>query len=69
MYVPVNAANLANMNWSIVVIGALIVLPGVYWVTYAQHVCIKDSDSAPIVVEGIARPATPPLGHSTNSLG
>jgi choline transport protein len=42
MYLPVNLSNLGNMNWSIVVIGAIVVLPGIYWVTHARHVYIKE---------------------------
>jgi choline transport protein len=59
MYLPVNLENLGNMNWSIVVIGAIIVLPGIYWITHARHFYIKESDSAldidPSVVEGVSQ--------------
>jgi choline transport protein len=59
MYLPVNLENLGNMNWSIVVIGAIIVLPGIYWVTNARHVYIKEAnstlESAPTVVDGISQ--------------
>jgi choline transport protein len=62
MYLPVNLENLGNMNWSIVVIGAIIVLPGIYWVTYARHVYIKEGESAldsdAAVVEGISQSPT-----------
>jgi len=64
MYLPVNLANLGNMNWSIVVIGAIIVLPGIYWATHARHVYIKEEDSvlgvegAGSVVEGVSRSQT-----------
>jgi choline transport protein len=60
MYLPVNLANIGNMNWSIVVIGAIILLPGIYWITHARHVYIKEDSalkSEPTVVEGI--PQTP----------
>lgn len=36
----------ANMNWSIVVIGAIIFFPGIWWLTNARHVYIKESDLA-----------------------
>ena len=64
MYLPVNLSNLGNMNWSIVVIGAIIVLPGIYWVTHARHVYIKEGDSTLAgegsgpVVDGVSRTAT-----------
>jgi choline transport protein len=64
MYLPVNLSNLGNMNWSIVVIGAIIVLPGIYWITHARHVYIKEGDSVLVgegagpVVEGISRSDT-----------
>lgn len=62
MYLPVNLENLGNMNWSIVVIGAIIVFPGIYWITHARHVYIKEDDSSldthPIVVEGVAQSPT-----------
>jgi choline transport protein len=64
MYLPVDLLDLGNMNWSIVVIGAIIVLPGVYWVTHARHVYIKEGDSVlggegqGPVVEGISRSGT-----------
>jgi choline transport protein len=62
MYLPVNLENLGNMNWSIVVIGAIIVLPGIYWVTHARHVYIKEGESAldsdAAVVEGISQSPT-----------
>jgi choline transport protein len=63
MYLPVNLANLGNMNWSIVVIGAIIVLPGIYWITHARHVYIKEGDSVldsdpEVVVEGISQTQT-----------
>ena len=62
MYLPVNLENLGNMNWSVVVIGAIIVFPGIYWVSNARHVYIKEDDSArnvqPIVVEGVSRSPT-----------
>jgi choline transport protein len=64
MYLPVNLSNLGNMNWSIVVIGAIIVFPGIYWVTHARHVYIREGDfvlggegEGP-VVEGISRSQT-----------
>lgn len=50
MYLPVNLSNLGNMNWSIAVIGAIIVLPGIYWVTHARHVYIKEES----VLDGTA---------------
>jgi hypothetical protein len=49
MYLPVNLSNLGNMNWSIVVIGAIILLPGVYWATHARHVYIREE----LVLEGV----------------
>ncbi len=58
MYLPVNSQNIGNMNWSIVVIGAIIVLPGIYWVTHARHVYIKEGtvlEDAPVMVDGIAK--------------
>jgi choline transport protein len=62
MYLPVNLENLGNMNWSIVVIGAIIVLPGIYWVTHARHVYIKEGESAldsdAAVVEGVSQSPT-----------
>ena len=62
MYLPVNLDNLGNMNWSIVVIGAIIVLPGIYWVTHARHVYIKDVESVlgseADVVKGVSRAGT-----------
>lgn len=39
-----------NMNWSIVVIGAIVILPGIWWITNARHVYIKESD--PILESG-----------------
>ncbi len=58
MYLPVNLENLGNMNWSIVVIGAVFILPGIYWITHARHVYIKEGVSAlssdPAVIEGIS---------------
>jgi choline transport protein len=32
------------MNWSIVVIGAIIILPGIYWIAHARHVYTKESN-------------------------
>ena len=61
MYLPVNLANIGNMNWSIVVIGAIILLPGIYWITHARHVYIKEDsslESETTVVEGISRSPT-----------
>ena len=61
MYLPVNLANIGNMNWSIVVIGAIVLLPGIYWITHARHVYIKGVsmlDSEPTVVEGISQSPT-----------
>jgi len=61
MYLPVNLENLGNMNWSIVVIGAIIVFPGIYWITYARHFYIKEGselDGEATVVEGISRSPT-----------
>ena len=62
IYLPVNLENLGNMNWSIVVIGAITVLPGIYWVTHARHVYIKEGestlDSDAAVVEGISQSPT-----------
>ena len=71
MYLPVNLANLGNMNWSIVVIGAIIVLPGIYWVTHARHVYIKEGNSVlvsegAVVVEGISRSDTNNAVESKN---
>jgi choline transport protein len=37
--------SIANMNWSIVVIGAIIILPGIYWITHARHVYTKESNT------------------------
>ena len=61
MYLPVNLANIGNMNWSIVVIGAIILLPGIYWIAYARHVYIKEDfglESDSNIVEGISRSPT-----------
>ena len=62
MYLPVNIENLGNMNWSIVVIGAIVVLPGIYWITHARYFYIKEGESSvdidPIVVEGVSQAMT-----------
>jgi choline transport protein len=66
MYLPVNSQNLGNMNWSIVVIGAIIVFPGIYWVTHARHVYIKEGtvlEDAPVVVDGVSRSQTNTVGE------
>jgi choline transport protein len=62
MYVPVNAANIANMNWSIAVIGAVVLFPGIWWVWRARHVYIKEGSEVEIgerlnIVEGVAEPS------------
>jgi choline transport protein len=49
------------MNWSIVVIGAIILLPGIYWIIHARDVYIKGEsmlDSELAVVEGISQSPT-----------
>ncbi|PMD32461.1 amino acid transporter [Hyaloscypha variabilis F] len=72
MYLPVNLSNLGNMNWSTVVIGAIIVLPGIYWITHARHVYIKEGDSVLVgegagpVVEGISRSDTNTAAEAKN---
>jgi len=72
MYLPVNLSNLGNMNWSIVVIGAIIVLPGIYWITHARHVYIKEGDSVLVsegagpVFEGISRSDTNTAAEAKN---
>lgn len=47
------------MNWSIAVIGAVILFPGIWWVWRARHVYIKDgssiAESGAEVVEGLDR--------------
>jgi choline transport protein len=61
MYLPVNLANIGNMNWSIVVIGAIILLTGIYWIIHARDVYIKGEsmlDSELAVVEGISQSPT-----------
>jgi choline transport protein len=49
------------MNWSIVVIGTIVVLPGIYWIAHARHVYIKESDaileSEHPVIEGLSESA------------
>jgi choline transport protein len=48
------------MNWSIVVMGAIIIFPGIWWVTNARHVYIKESDaimeSGHPVIDGCPQP-------------
>jgi choline transport protein len=64
MYLPVNLENLNDMNWSIVVIGAIIVLPGIYWITHARHVYIKAEtvlDGQPADMGGISQVVMNPV--------
>jgi len=71
IYLPVDSANIGNMNWSIVVIGAIIIFPGIYWVTHARHVYIKESnstlESSHQVIEGIP-PVLNVLPHAGTSV-
>lgn len=61
MYLPVDLDNLQNMNWSIVVMGALIVFSGLWWIFHARFVYIKDKSSvvavqgAAVVLDGVSK--------------
>lgn len=61
MYVPVNVVNISYMNWSILIVGATIIFPGMWWVWKARHVYIKDGNSTLedniVIVDGVAKPA------------
>ena len=61
MYVPVNVVNISYMNWSILIVGATIIFPGMWWVWKARHVYIKEGNSVlednVVVIEGVAKPA------------
>jgi hypothetical protein len=61
-----NSSLLAYMNWSCVIVGATIVLPGIYWIFSARHKYLKDSNSVltdnVIVVDGVAKSAAEVLG-------
>lgn len=45
MYVPVTIATIDYMNWSVVIVGATVLFPGIWWVWRARHVYIKDTNS------------------------
>lgn len=66
MYVPVDAANIANMNWSVLIVGATIVFPGIWWWYRARFVYIKEGNSVlednVVVIEGVATPAKDVVG-------
>jgi choline transport protein len=33
------------MNWSVVIVGATLVFPGIYWIFSARHKYLKESNS------------------------
>lgn len=40
---PVTGANIGNMNWAIVIVGAEVLFSGAYWVYAARHKYMKES--------------------------
>jgi choline transport protein len=60
MYLPV-IGYIEDMNWSIAIVGATIVFPGIWWVFKARHVYIKEGNTVlednVVIVDGVARPA------------
>jgi choline transport protein len=60
MYVPVTE-DISYMNWSILIVGATIIFPGIWWVWKARHVYIKEGNSVlddnVVVIDGVAKPA------------
>lgn len=43
LYVPVDGANIGNMNWAVVIVGAEMLFSGAYWVYAARHKYMKES--------------------------
>lgn len=40
---PVNGANIGNMNWAVVIVGAEMLFSGAYWLYAARHKYMKES--------------------------
>lgn len=61
MYVPVTVVNISYMNWSILIVGATIIFPGIWWLWKARHVYIKEGNSVledhVVVIEGVSKSA------------
>ena len=61
LYVPIENWNISWMNWSVLIVGATILFPGMWWVYRARHRYIKDSNSVlednVVVIDGKAIPA------------
>jgi choline transport protein len=61
LYVPVTLETIDYMNWSCLIVGAVIIFPGAYWVWRARHRYIKDGNSVlsdnVVIVDGVARSA------------
>lgn len=72
LYVPVTIASIDNMNWSVLIVGATILLPGIYWIWRARFRYIRESNTVltdnVIVVDGITAQRTnslePPVGKT-----
>ncbi len=45
LYVPVTPATIDYMNWSCLIVGATLLLPGIYWVWRARFRYIKEGNS------------------------
>lgn len=61
LYVPVTITTIDNMNWSILIVGVTILLPGLYWIfrgrlVYARehNTVLEDPAAPPGALNGIA---------------
>lgn len=58
LYVPVDGANIGNMNWAVVIVGAEMLFSGAYWIYGARHKYMKAppviSDAQIQIIEGEA---------------
>lgn len=60
MYVPINIANIAWMNWSCLIVGATVIFPGLYWIFSARYKYLKGTNTVMadnvIIVDGEVQP-------------
>ncbi|KAK5274036.1 hypothetical protein LTR96_000636 [Exophiala xenobiotica] len=58
LYVPVTPATIDYMNWSCLIVGATLLLPGIYWVWRARFRYIKESNTVltdnVVFIDGVA---------------